>query len=463
LDRGSLAGDRRATFRGLLHQCFPNRSAVATALFVCVLAPAVLVALQIHDNPKLSPIDEAAHWDYVKRVAGGSVPRIGQHLEPSTLREIVCRGTDLSGLVLPKCSSPRLPARLFPGGAEQYEAQQPPTYYAATVPLRWFGTDVLGMADVTATRAAGILWLTVGLLLLWSAARIVELDVPVIGAGILVLATAPVVIYHTAIISNDVPSILGGSLVALLGALAWKRPGRWSVPALGITAFCLVAIKTTELFPVTIVAALFLLRACAEAAPWDRQTWAANLKPVARRWLHDGGALLIGGVASAVVWIFLNRWLALIDPKQLATFGILRTHAVTSTLIMREAIFLLGPTTDSYVSPATLGSNLQVVLADLLRFLLIAGALAGLFVSPRRWFHWLGLVIVPVLFAGGFLFGLGLRINYAIDPGLSARYALPAAPLLILTLIAAVRGKWVVRGLWAFGLASFALTFFTMV
>jgi len=287
--------------------------------------------------------------------------------------------------------------------------------------------------------------------------------VPVIGAGILVLATAPVVIYHTAIISNDVPSILGGSLVALLGALAWKRPGRWSVPALGITAFCLVAIKTTELFPVTIVAALFLLRACAEAAPWDRQTWAANLKPVARRWLHDGGALLIGGVASAVVWIFLNRWLALIDPKQLATFGILRTHAVTSTLIMREAIFLLGPTTDSYVSPATLGSNLQVVLADLLRFLLIAGALAGLFVSPRRWFHWLGLVIVPVLFAGGFLFGLGLRINYAIDPGLSARYALPAAPLLILTLIAAVRGKWVVRGLWAFGLASFALTFFTMV
>jgi hypothetical protein len=447
----------------VVRQCFPNRGAVVVAIFVCVLAPTVLVALQIHDNPRFSPIDESAHWDYVKRVAGGSVPRIGQHLEPSTLREIVCRGTDLSGLRVPKCTARRLSPRSFPGGGQQYEAQQPPTYYATTVPLRWFGTDVLGMADVTATRAAGILWLTVGLLLLWSAARVAELDIPVIGAGILLLATAPVVIYHTAVISNDVPSILGGSLVALLGALAWKRPGRWTVPVLGITSFFLVAIKTTELFPVTIVAALLLLRAVAEGPPWDRQRWSTNLKPVARRWLRDGGVLFIGGLAAAVIWIFLNRSLALIDPKQLGAFGILRTHGVSVTLILREAIALLGPTTDSFVSPRTLGTNVQVVLSDLLRFLLIAGALAGLFVSPRRWFHWLGLLILPVLLAGGFLFGLGLRINYAIDPSLSARYALPVAPLMILTLVAAVRGKWVVRGLWAFGLASFALTLAVML
>jgi hypothetical protein len=428
-----------------------------------VLAPAALVALQIKDNPKFSPIDEAAHWDYVKRVAGASVPRIGQRFQPSTLREIACRGTDLNGLVVPKCTARHLSADSFPGNAAQYEAQQPPTYYAATVPLRWFGRDVLGMADVTATRAAGILWLTVGLLLLWSAARIVELDVPVIGAGILLLATAPVVIYHTAIISNDVPSILGGSLVALLGALAWKRPGRWTAPVLSIAAFSLVAIKTTELFPVTVVAALFLLRAWAEGPPWDRQKWSANLKPVARRWLRDGGVLFIGGVAAAVIWILVNRSLALIDPKQLGAFAILRTHGVSAALILREALSLLSPTFESFVTPRTLSSNLQVVFADLVRFLLIAGAAAGLFVSPRRWFHWLGLLIIPVLIVGGFLFGLGLRINYAIDPSLSARYALPVAPLLILTLVAAVRDRWVVRGLWAFGLASFALTLAMMV
>jgi hypothetical protein len=433
------------------------------ALFVCVLAPSALVVLQIRDNPKFSPIDEAAHWDYVKRVAGGSVPRLGQTLESSSLRELSCRGTDLTGLVVPKCSTPHLSARSFPGGGAQYEAQQPPTYYAMTVPLRWFGTDVLGMADLTATRAAGVLWLTVGLLLLWCAGRILDIEVPAVGAGILLLATAPVVIYQASIVSNDVPSILGGSLVAFLGALAWKRPGRWTVPVLGVIAFVLVAIKTTQLFPIVIVATLFLLGAATEGAAWNPRRPRSNLKPVFSKWMHDGGALLVGGAASAVIWILLNRWLSLIDPKQLATFDVLRTHPVSSALILREAMSLLGPTSDSFVSPGTLGDNLQFVLADLLRFVLIGGALAGLFVSPRRWFHWLGLITIPVLIGGGYLFGLGQRINFATDPGLSARYALSVAPLLILTLVAAVQGRWVVRGLWAFGLASLTLTLAVML
>jgi hypothetical protein len=141
---------------------------------------------------------------------------------------------------------------------------------------------------------------------------------------------------------------------------------------------------------------------------------------------------------------------------------VLRGQPVSSARILHEVILLLGPTTDSFVSPGTLGQNLQVVLAALLRFLLLGGALAGLFVAPRRWSHWLGLLTVTALLGGGYLFGLGLRINYAIDPSLSARYALPAAPLLILTLIAAVQGRWVIRGLWAFGLVSLAVTLSVM-
>lgn len=433
------------------------------ALFVCVVAPATLVALQIHDNPKFSPIDEPAHWDYVKRVAGGSIPRIGQRFEPSTLRELACRGLDLPGVVLPSCHAKHLSARRFPGDGAQYEAQQPPTYYAMAVPLRWFGTDVLGLDDVTATRASGILWLAVGLLVLWSAGRILEIDVSAIGAGVLLLATAPVVIYHTAVISNDVPSVLGGSLVALLAALAWKRPGRWTMPVLGLTAFVLVAIKTTELFPVTIAALLLLLHTWTRGPGWDPRNAFASLKPVATRWMRDGGALMAGGVAAALAWIVIQHQLALIDPKTLGTFAVLRGHSVSSGLILREALYLLSPTTDSFVSPGTLGQNLQVVLSTLFRFALIGGALSGLFVSPRRWFHWLGLITIPVLLVGGYLFGLGLRINYAIDPGISSRYALPVAPLLILTLVLAVRGRWVVRGLWAFGLASLALTLTIMV
>jgi hypothetical protein len=298
---------------------------------------------------------------------------------------------------------------------------------------------------------------------LWSAGRILEVPVSAIGAGILLLATAPVVIYQAAIISNDAPSVLGGSLVALLAALAWKRPGRWTVPTLGLTALVLVSIKTTELFPVTIAAILLLMHAWNTGPGWDRHHALDSLKPVATRWMRDGGALVAGGVAAAVVWVVVQHQLALVDPKSIGAFNVLRTREVSSGLILREALYLLGPTTESFFSPGTLMQNLQFFLATLVRYTLVAGALAGLFVSPRRWFHWLGIVTIPALLGGGYVFGLGLRINYAIDPGLSGRYALPVAPLLVLALVGAAQGRWVVRVLWAVGLASLALTLGIMI
>ena len=156
----------------LRDRVFPSRVALAIALVVCVVVPIVLVSLQIHENPKFSPIDEGAHFDYVDRVAEGSIPRQGQRLLRTTMRELVCTGTDLPGLEVPPCDAARLPYDRFPGGAHQYEAQQPPTYYAITVPLRWVTENVLQVDNkLDATRATGIFWLVAGLLLLWAAGR----------------------------------------------------------------------------------------------------------------------------------------------------------------------------------------------------------------------------------------------------------------------------------------------------
>ena len=44
--------------RRFLRLCFPSKSALLLALFTCVIVPASLVGLHIHENPKLSPIDE---------------------------------------------------------------------------------------------------------------------------------------------------------------------------------------------------------------------------------------------------------------------------------------------------------------------------------------------------------------------------------------------------------------------
>jgi len=433
------------------------------ALLVCVAIPTTLVALQINDNPKFSPIDEGAHWDYVTRVAHGSVPRLGQELQQSTLRELTCRQTDLNGLLVPKCTTKHLVASKFPGAAQQYEAQHPPTYYAITVPLRWVAMHVFGFSDVGGTRLTGILWLVLGLLLLWCAGRVLDLAPEVIGLGALLLAIAPVVIYHTAVISNDVPSIFVGSLVALVAALAYKRPGRWMTPALAATGFFAAAIKTTDLFPVAAIAAVFAVQAWTRRPAGAPTNLVATVKGVVRRWMPDGGALLLGGLLSAVIWIVVNRQLALINPSDNIAFGVLKGYHVGPETILREVPLLLGPVTDSFVTPHTLDQALQQFFTPLLRFLLIGGALSGLFVSARKWQHWLGLSVVATLLAGGFAFGAGLKLNYHIDPGISGRYAMSMGPLLALVVVAAASGKWVIRGLWIFAAASLATTLVALI
>ena len=91
--------------------------------------------------------------------------------------------------------------------------------------------------------------------------------------------------------------------------------------------------------------------------------------------------------------------------------------------------------------------------------MIIAAGLSGLFVTPRRWPHALGLIAVPALYIGGVVFGLGLMINYDIDPGLGGRYALSLAPLLILVLAASVQGKWAQAALAAFSGSFLVVTF----
>jgi hypothetical protein len=429
-----------------LRTIFPSAAVVALVVGLCVLLPTLLVALEIDRNPKFSPIDEAAHWDYVQRVADGEVPRLGERLRPSTLRELVCRGTDLEGLLVPNCDAPRLRYGRFPGGGEQYEAQQPPIYYAITVPLRWLGREALGLDDVDATRTSGLVWLVAGLLLLWCTGRLLGLGVAVLASVVLLLVTAPLVIYHASVVSNDAASVFCGSLVAFTAALSITRPGRWRTWLLLAVGFFVVFIKTTNGMSVLAVSGLLLAGAWVVGRD-DR------LQGVLRRWMPTGGALLIGGALAAAVWIVVHRSRSLINPTDLATFDILRQGGFGPTLILKEALSLFGPLVDAYVPVDTLGQKTQAVMAGFLRYLLVGAALAALFVSPRRWPHVLGLTSLGALYVGGVLFGIGIWLNYDVDPSVSGRYGLSVGPLLVLVLAGVLRGTWARLAVWALGLA----------
>ena len=441
--------------------CFPTRKALGLAFLVCVVVPTVLVALQINEHPKFSPSDEGTHWDYVTRISNGEgVPRLGELLQKKTLKEIACRETEtIAAKLVPKCSSQYFNAAKFPGGGQQYEAQHPPTYYALTVPLRWVAIEIFGFDDLTGTRYTGILWLVAGLLVLWAAGRVMGLTAPTIGVGVLLLTTAPVVIYHASTVSNDAPAIFTGALIALVAALAYRYPGQWTI-ALAAVGFFSASVKLTGLLPVFAVSAAFAIQAWGSSRSLKPRD---TIKTFFRRWLPQGGALLFGGLVAALLWIITSRQLALIGPMEIIAFNALRGNSVGPDVVLNETTRLLSPITDSYVSPDTLSQDLQAFFTQLLKALVLAGGLSGLFVSARKWNHWIGITALGSLVIGGALFGASLKLIYQIDPGLSGRYGLAVGPLLILALVAGASGVWVIRALWLFALASVITTFCVLV
>jgi hypothetical protein len=431
-------------------------------LFVCVAAPVILVGLQIHANKELSPVDEGAHLDYVDRVADGEIPRQGQRLRHSTLRTIACRRVAIAGFKTPPCRQAVLRHAEFPGGGYQYEAQQPPTYYAITVPLRWVMQNVVRIRDhVDATRAASAIWLTVGLLLLWCAGRLMDVSPAALGAGLLLLVTAGPIIFYHATVSNDATAITSAGVITFAAATA-HRHRRSAMPIwLFAAGFFAAACKSTNVLPAAAISALFAVAAVRGRG--SGEPWTA----AARRWMGEGGALLAGGVCATVAWVLTHRALSLIDLKEEPTFATARRLPHGFDVIVREAVNLLHPASEdlavALAAPSTLNRPVQEALGGVLSYLLMGGALAGLFVSRRRWSHVLGLIAVPTLYLGGVALGVAIVRTYRMPPGLGGRYGMSMAPLLALVLAASLDRGWPVKVVGLFGAVAFVTTLGVMV
>jgi hypothetical protein len=421
------------------------------------VAPVTLIALQVDSNTKFSPVDEPAHYDYTNRISSGELPRQDEPLLDSTLREQACRGVaSLGGVKVPPCSTRNLRPSLF-SMRYQYEAQQPPTYYAITASLRFVEQKALGVSDrLRATRLVNIVWLSVGLLLLWAAGRIMEIPPFPLAAALLLLASAPEVIYVNGYVSNDATAIPAGGLVAFAAARVQDRADPVATLVLFAVGFVAGAGKATNMLAVAAVAALFVVAAVTRR---DR----------ARAWLRNGGALLVGGLLAVGLWAIVHRSRSLVDLREDPALEVLRQTPRTLGLVLREAAQLFQPLTGlgsaglRALSKDTLGADAQVPFDTLSSYLLIAGALAGLFVSRRRWQHALGLVSLVVAYVGGVVLAISIIVAQDIDPGLSGRYSLSLAALLTLVLAACVEGRAAQRALGAFAGASFLTTLAVML
>ena len=313
-----------------------------------------------------------------------------------------------------------------------------------------------------ATRAAGIVWLVAGLLLLWAAGRVMGIEPLSLGVVLLLLVTAPSVIFFHATVTTDATAIAAAGAVALAAAVAYRRGERgapWLLLAAGAFA---AACKVTNMFAVVTVAAAFGVAAIAGRA-------SAQPSGALRRWLRTGGALLAGGVVTSFAWLLIHNSIALVSLSEEPTLENLRHGSKPFGDVLRVATTFLQPVTQelsvSLVSAPTLGQDAQLPLQTALAFLLIGGGLAGLFVSPRRWPHVLGLLSVPALYVGGVILGLGFMWGFDTNAGegVSGRYGMSLAPLMLLALAASLRGRWALGAVSFIAVASFVVTFVVLL
>jgi hypothetical protein len=180
----------------------------------------------------------------------------------------------------------------------------------------------------------------------------------------------------------------------------------------------------------------------------------------AGRWMRDGGALLAAGVVTSVLWVIIHNAIALVSLTHEPTLEGLRGGSQSLGGVLVVATTFFQPLTDLVFSPDTLGQQAQHPFRTALAFLLIGGGFAGLFVSPRSWNHVLGLISVPALYFGGVIIGLGFIVGFGTDAGagVSGRYGLSIAPLLLLSLAASLRGKWPVAAVGTLAATSFVVT-----
>lgn len=399
----------------------------------------VLILISTHRQfPEFSPIDEGAHYDYVKRIYSHGIPIMGDVILPTSLNDIACYGVALDGLVLPPCDSDQVIPTNFPGAGLQYEAQQPPGYYlfAATISpiFQWIGLGALG-----AMRASGLLLFFATNVTIYSAARLLRIREWVLLPMIAVLNFAPVVAYHQSIVSNDVAILPLSSLIFYLvvRTISGKSTPTFVWLLLGIVAgltkgTLLIACGIAFLFIV-----LWTLRVDKPIKLSQLRNEFTDNKPVRQLTILTASATITTGIWS----VFLTTTTR-IPLETLPPFDVLRQGSVSIQLIMREALVGFYPLTQSFAPYNGVSPDSMAVVNFIVNISMIASCAAGIFVATRVWWRVAGPIVLIIQYVGTLALGISIWRTYDMDPGLSSRYGLAAAPLIILILCAGIQRRF---------------------
>ena len=405
--------------------------------FVLFLAiSAAMVWWFSYNFPYVSPIDEAAHFDYVTDLP--HVPALGEPLSQSTLRAVACRTTGELVFEYPPCDSERFDPDVFPGGGYSNTGATPPLYYAVTAVITRPIIDVTGWSQFRASRAVGALWLA-GLMAVCYllALRLGASRPAALGATVLTCSVAGVV-SSGATVGPDVATALVGGVV-MLAAVGYDGTRRRTLLLLCAVALAALT-KFTAFTAVGAVAVSLVARVLLRRGRADPDPDASPLPSLGPSLGQSLGPSLAASVAAcavfvgvSLIWALRYTWTALVDAEDVPTNAMFMVEEVAwRDAAEWLAYAFLHPVTENWVA-AFLGdytNNLvQVVVAGVLALGLLAGACA-LRSDAEVAALGLGVLVLALVgptllmllnfYANGLAFQIPPRYAYALVPGMVA-------------------------------------------
>jgi 4-amino-4-deoxy-L-arabinose transferase-like glycosyltransferase len=290
---------------------------------------------------KFSPLDELRHLDYALQITEGVVPKLGDKLQSTSMREEACRGIDLEGWQDPPCYRKILKPEQFRDDGWQTASQHPPSYYV----LAGTSARILKAVGITNTYVDGArlfsaLMSAIGLAL---TCRYLRRNI----SSVILSVALPVAISCTGVYLHQSSIVTPDSLALFVGAVVLLVSDRFLKDNIHIfwvyAAFALAGLsKITNLLIVIVVTIAFLIFLGSK----DHEIEQKNRK---RMHLIAASAVsFIGGL----LWIFVQGLRSTIDASIVPQNQMLAIEGLPSLnhLINSVNLFRWFPPMDSYVS-----------------------------------------------------------------------------------------------------------------
>jgi hypothetical protein len=256
-----------------------------------------------------SPIDEAHHYGFVESIATGhGIPTVGKDVMPIEVVQVIKTSPTLASR-----STPHLPVLedgYWSVASSQYEAVQPPLYYALEVPFYWLSRPFGFVASIYGLRLGSVLIALTAVPLTWLLAKELFPRRPAIWlAAPAVLVAIDGFNTNLATIGNDALVVPVAALALLAAARFHRSPSLQGAALTGLALGAALLAKTTTLGLVGVLALPYL--------------WL-----LATRRQSPAQVVKAGAVTGAATGVVLLPWVA----WNMATYGSPTAAAASSAI-----------------------------------------------------------------------------------------------------------------------------------